>query len=124
MIVIDDDPSMGKLVEVIAQTFGFDVSVTENPEEFMKLYSQHEPTIIVMDIVMPDKDGIELLDWLGKRNCAVPIVLISGYGDKYIHMASNIAAAQKIKVVGALSKPFDIEKLEVILQQVLDAAAA
>ena len=124
MIVIDDDPDMANLISFTAQSLGIDVRIATNARVFMELYDKNEPSIIVMDVVIPDMDGIELLGWLTDKNCVAPIILMSGYGEKYIKPASHIASAKGIAIVGELTKPFQIEDLKTLLRNVLAAQQA
>ena len=70
---------------------------------------------------MPDKDGIELIEWLAIQKCVAPIILISGYGGKYLDMTSHVASVQGIVIAGTLTKPFELGDLEMLLKQVIDA---
>ena len=97
---------MASLLLYAAQSFGFDVRVVSSANGFMELYDHGEPSVIVMDIFMPDMDGIELLIWLGDRQCTSHIVLMSGHGPQYLKSATNIASARGVRIVGTLSKPF------------------
>ena len=64
MNVVGDDPDVAEFVSNTAKSIGFEVRVAASAKEFMDLVSENEPWAIVMDIVIPDMDGIELLDWL------------------------------------------------------------
>ncbi len=123
LIVVDDDPDMAKLVSRIAGAEGFDVCIAANATEFQKLWHQHDASVIVMDLVMPDMDGIELLRWLAARQCRAPIVLMSGYQGRYLQAAEQLAAALGDKIVAKLTKPFRAAELGSVLKGVRPAEA-
>ncbi len=124
LIIVDDDFSMAKIISLAAQTMAFDTHVATSADEFMDLYGQIEPSAIVMDVVMPGMDGIELLEWLADRGCDVPIILISGYGKYYIKTAAHLGSIKGIDIIGTLMKPFELTELDVSLQRVLDSREA
>jgi DNA-binding NtrC family response regulator len=122
VIIVDDDIGISEIIEVVAHSMGFSVHTATNAKAFMDIYAQSNPSIILMDIVMPDMDGIELLNWLTERNCTVPIVLISGYDGRYLDMASRVAEVNGANILGMLTKPFDLSEIEVHLRNVLNSA--
>ena len=121
MIVVDDDPEIAKFISSAARSMGFDVRAAANASEFKGLYDENQPSVILLDIVMPETDGIELLEWLANRNSAVPIVMISGYGGKYLNAAAQLATAKGFTIIGTLAKPFRLNELQTVLEQVLEA---
>ncbi|HIJ45578.1 MAG TPA: response regulator, partial [Rhodospirillaceae bacterium] len=86
LIVVDDELEMAEFIETAGLSLGFEVRIATSAEGFQKIWAEAEPSAIVMDIVMPDMDGIELLQWLVERKCTVPIILMSGYDGKYLDM--------------------------------------
>ena len=84
----------------------------------MSQYKACNPSILIIDIVLPEIDGIELIDWLANGLNTPPVILISGYSGKYLNLAKHLATAKGIEVLGMLEKPFSIEKLEELLQKV------
>lgn len=116
VLVVDDDREIAALVVETARAAGFKVRAAANAAAFLDLYKETHPTAIVMDIVMPGVDGIELLDRLANLKCDIPIILVSGYGGKYLNITQDMASAQGLKIAGRLIKPFDIKELEKLLQ--------
>ncbi len=112
LLVVDDDPLMANLVANVGEMCGFDVFKSGNANEFQSALKEHNPAVIVMDVVMPDIDGIELLTWLAEQKCSTPIILMSGYGGRYLDMADTLGTAKGITISGVLAKPFEIDELE------------
>jgi DNA-binding NtrC family response regulator len=110
LLVVDDQPALGEIVRRTAEGLDYEVVVTEHAEEFMVEYEKFNPTTIVLDIVMPDIDGIELVAWLVERKCGARILVASGYNNRYAKMAETLGAAKGLQIK-FLEKPFRITEL-------------
>ena len=69
LLVIDDEPAIGLIIKRVAQSCGFDVAVMQDDRSFMKTVRQWEPTVIMLDLKLPNTDGIELLRDLAADQC-------------------------------------------------------
>jgi EAL domain-containing protein (putative c-di-GMP-specific phosphodiesterase class I) len=88
--------------------------VTRTSEEFFNRIGP-ETTLILLDLVMPEMDGIEILRLLGERNCKARIVLMSGINIRVIETAKKLAQTLGLDVIGHLQKPFPIGQLQELL---------
>ena len=61
LLVVDDDPAICDFVKEVAEENGFDVATAENFDQFSAGYRSFRPSVIVLDLVLPRVDGIELL---------------------------------------------------------------
>lgn len=120
LIIVDDEPNMVEIVQYAAETIGFKVCTAFSAREFQKIWNQSKPSAVVMDIIMPDMDGHELLQWLVEQGCTAPILLMSGYDGKYLHTAETLGKTRGAPVVGTLSKPFAVDEVESKLKQILE----
>lgn len=118
LLIVDDEVDMAEFVGDVAEDMGFDIRITDCAKGLMELYMETRPAGIVMDVVMPDMDGIELIGWLGQQGCTAPIILISGYD--YNDLAESIGTNRGMVVLGALQKPFAVSDIEKYLSQVLE----
>jgi hypothetical protein len=59
--------------------------------------------------------------WLVERNCPSSIILMSGYGGKYIGLADKLGSARGANIVGTLTKPMGLEELKTMLKKIMDA---
>lgn len=110
LLVIDDEPDIREIIRRAASGIDFDVRVTADAAEFKSIYDTFDPTAIVLDIVMPQTDGIELMKWLIERNTEARIIVASGYNPLYAKMAKTIGSDRGLSV-SFLDKPFKVEAL-------------
>lgn len=112
LLVIDDDPGILDIIEEVASDAGYGVRGTSNAEEFRKLLTSFDPTLILVDLVIPSTDGIELLRELANARSAAQIVLMSGLDDKVLATAKRLGVNQGLNMLGVLGKPIDLKDLE------------
>src|ERR1700760_1425821 len=114
IVLIDDDRVVGEIVSALATAMGLQCDVTRRPEDFFERVGP-DTTLILLDLVMPEMDGIEILRLLGERNCKARIVLMSGINIRVIETAKKLAQSLGLSVVGHLQKPFPIGQLQELL---------
>jgi DNA-binding NtrC family response regulator len=111
LLIVDDEPRFAAFVERVADRLGYAVEVTSHGRDFMAAYVRQTPDIVVIDMVMPDIDGNELVLWLVEQNCTAEIVIITGYHPDYAVNARLLAEYKGLKSVQTLSKPIDVGRL-------------
>ena len=119
LLVVDDEPDFAEFVAEVAQGMDFDVIFTDNPTEFATLYHP-DLNIIVLDLFMPNIDGIELLRFLSECESNASIIFMSGKDKGVLHSAQEIAIEQGMNVLGVLSKPFLVKQLEEVLTKYVE----
>ena len=117
ILLIDDDRVVGEIVSALTKAMGLQCEVTRTPEDFFKRINS-ETTVILLDLVMPEMDGIEILRLLGERNCKARIILMSGINIRVIETAKKLAQSLGLSVVGHLQKPFPIVQLQDLLANI------
>ncbi len=117
IFILDDDLQYAELLCLVAQNEGWQVEYSTNAVSFLENdISQH--TILVLDLVLPDIDGIEVIRALAKRQCYCPLILISGFDNKVLHSAQQLAEAHNMPVIATLTKPFEIKSFVAILDNI------
>jgi EAL domain-containing protein (putative c-di-GMP-specific phosphodiesterase class I) len=111
ILVIDDDHSLGEFISAAAQHFGFRCVVTADADSFLKELTP-EVTLLMIDLVMPKVDGVEMLRRLAELKCDSRIVLMSGLSGRVIQTAEQLAKTLGLAVIGHLRKPFRLRDLE------------
>jgi EAL domain-containing protein (putative c-di-GMP-specific phosphodiesterase class I)/ActR/RegA family two-component response regulator len=114
ILVIDDEGDVGEFVSAAAQAMGFDCTATTDATTFLKTLTP-DTTLILLDLKMPEMDGIELLRLLSERKCKAGIILMSGVDKRVLETAGQLAQALGLSIVGHLQKPFRLAELEEIL---------
>jgi EAL domain-containing protein (putative c-di-GMP-specific phosphodiesterase class I) len=82
---------------------------------FFTALEEWHPTHIVLDLVMPDMDGVQILAELGARKCTADIIITSGVGSRVLDAAGRSARQHGLHVVGLLAKPFSPAALRTLL---------
>jgi EAL domain-containing protein (putative c-di-GMP-specific phosphodiesterase class I) len=115
LLVIDDEPEFGALIKKAAETLGFEVVVSDDPSNFASLARSFRPTVIMLDLNMPDTDGIQLLRQLAVDRCTAAVVLSSGADARVLEVAMRLGQERGLTMSGTLPKPFRIEALRAML---------
>ncbi len=111
LLVVDDEPEFGELVRKVAVSLGYEARVTTSGREFQDAYHELHPTMIVMDMVMPEMDGNELVLWLMEQRYAAHLIIITGYSPDYAKDARVLAEFNGLRSVTALTKPIGLARL-------------
>ncbi|SLN18633.1 response regulator [Oceanibacterium hippocampi] len=116
LLVMDDEPDFGDFVRRVAESLDFSVLVISDPRKFEETYLEFEPDMIVLDIVMPERDGIEIIDWLIKRRNQARVLIVTGYNPAYARSAELLGKSRGIFEVSTLSKPMHVADLKSALK--------
>ncbi len=114
LLVVDDEADMADFIREVAQGAGFEARAVTSGREFRETYHPGLE-IVVLDLMMPQVDGIELLRFLAERRSSTGIVLVSGFDRRVLHTASELAAMEGLQVLGTLAKPFQADALRQLL---------
>jgi DNA-binding response OmpR family regulator len=117
LLVVDDDLNLTTLIRTVGMAQGFDVRIVNQARAFKTAYSEFAPEIIVLDLVMPDMDGFEVMTYLRNRSSGACIILLSGADATCLRMAEEIGSLHGLKVAGVLSKPFRVADLRRLLAE-------
>jgi len=113
--VVDDEAAIQALFERIGQLCGFEVDCHGTAESFLNAYSDDRPGCLVIDLMLPDRSGIEVLREVTERGCELPIVFMSGMA-----RVSEAVQALKLGSIDFVEKPFDVQKIAEVLRRAVD----
>lgn len=116
ILVIDDEAGVGQFIRDVADGMSIPCVATQEPEDFFRELTP-DTTLIMLDLLMPRMDGIELLRKLAEQGSQVPLVLMSGVGKRVIESAEQLASSLGLTVAGHLAKPFRLKELEDLLRR-------
>ena len=119
VLIIDDEPNVRSMLRRMLHQAGHQVSEASNGAEGIKLYEQDQPDLIITDILMPEKEGIETIIALHRANPDLPIIAISGGGR--LRGTDLLCSAQLLGARHTLSKPFRGDQLLSAVSESLSA---
>ncbi|GAB6047794.1 sigma-54 dependent transcriptional regulator [Methyloparacoccus murrellii] len=117
ILVVDDEPDIRQLLQDILEDEGYIIHAAENAGTARTLRLEHHPDLILLDIWMPDEDGISLLkDWL-REDDLCPVVMMSGHAT-----VETAVEATRLGAYDFLEKPLSMAKLLVTVERALETA--
>ncbi len=116
LLILEDDPTIGLTIQIIAEASGAAAQLCTAPEEFFETLQSWQPSHICTDLNMPDMDGLEVLAELGRRGCTAQVIVSSGVGQRVLDAASRAGTAHGLTMAGVLAKPFVPAALRKLLQ--------
>jgi len=116
VLVVDDDPLTQRLLRYYLERAGYEILGASGGREAIRLAKQHIPKLIILDLMLPDIDGREVLRQIQKTNATkdIPVVLLSGYAEIATTEESLQSGASQVLV-----KPINPEQLIAVLRLVL-----
>ncbi len=115
LLIIDDDELVRETLSEILQAAGYGVRTAINGESGLRLFDEQRPNLVITDILMPVKEGIETIHELRKHDRDVKVIAISG-GGRAASFLGYLDMAEKLGANASLAKPFTRD-------QVLDIVA-
>ena len=116
ILVVDDEPDIRQTVHEILEDEGYNVAMAENAAAARELKISLHPDLILLDIWMPDTDGITLLrEWAGEDGKLCPVVMMSGHGT-----IDTAVEATRLGAYDFLEKPLSLAKLLLIVERALE----
>lgn len=107
ILIVDDEIGIRDLLSEILQDEGYTVTVAENADTARQLRQQTRPAMVLLDIWMPDCDGITLLkEWATSGQLTMPVIMMSGHAS-----IDTAVEATKIGALDFLEKPLSLQKL-------------
>jgi DNA-binding NtrC family response regulator len=120
ILIVDDEVGIRELLSEILQDEGYRVALAENAGEARAYRQRQQPAMVLLDIWMPDTDGVTLLrEWGAAGLVTMPVVMMSGHGT-----IETAVEATKIGAFDFLEKPIGLNKLLTTISRALKTAAA
>jgi len=123
ILVIDDDMQMREMLQQMLEREGYDVVDAPDGKEGMRLYRQDPTDLIITDIIMPEKEGVETIIELRRDFPDIKIIAISG-GSRGIDAESCLFAVEQFGADCVFSKPFDRKELLEAISGLLEVAVS
>ncbi len=117
VLVVDDEPDIRQLVKEILEDEGYSVQVAEDGEKARLIYAQQKPDLVLLDIWMPDIDGISLLkEWSASGSLESQVVIMSGHGT-----LETAVEATRLGAFDFIQKPLSLAKLLATVSKALES---
>jgi FixJ family two-component response regulator len=107
VVIVEDDSSVLRSLEKLIRAGGFDVRVFDSPKALLQSDFPRSSTCMIIDLYLPEMDGIELCSVLAARGLTVPAILMTARTED----AATDHLLRKAEAVAILYKPFDAESL-------------
>jgi DNA-binding NtrC family response regulator len=120
ILIIDDEPSIIEVLRKILQFEGYDVATAANGEEGLELFRQTPCDLVITDMVMPAKDGLQTILDLRKEKPDLPVIAMSGGGA--ISKERYLAVAGYLDRVITIAKPFSVGAIAEAVVKLLSEA--
>jgi len=115
VLVVDDEPDIRNLLQEILEDEGYAVSVAESASAAQSCIDEQKPDLVLLDIWMPDSDGISLLkNWRKTGDLQFPVIMISGHGT-----VETAVEATRHGAVDFIEKPVSLAKLLLNVEKAL-----
>jgi len=120
VLIIDDDPRICRLIKRVADKVGVEVATIDSPARFESTYKTYGPNLILMDLKMPELDGVEILRKLAAGASEAAIILMSGMDKSVLETAEELGKSLGLNMVGVITKPIDVDHVGKMLKQHFD----
>jgi len=115
LLAIDDEPGFVAIISRTAESSGFVVDATTDPNTFKTVVSTTSPTVVLLDLQMPDCDGIELLRFLAEAHRRAKIILMSGIDTRVLGLARGMGEDLGLDMGDSVQKPVRPAELRTLL---------
>ncbi len=116
LLVIDDEQSICDFIRRVAEAQDFEVVTVVTHDQFQSAYASFKPSAILLDLMMPNVDGIALLKQLAAQGCAAKLLIMSGFHPELLNSTRKLGAGYDLDVRGTLHKPFGLAELQKALR--------
>ncbi len=113
ILIVDDEASVRESLKLILKDH-YKVFLAENAKDAFSIFERESPHLILLDIILPEMDGITVLKRIRELDNAVPVIMLTA-----TRMVKTAVEAMKIGATDYLSKPFDIEELKLIIEKAI-----
>ena len=115
VLIVDDEMGARESLKMILKN-DYEVFLAKNAEEAFFQIKEHSPDVILLDILLPDLDGLKVLERIKQNDPNIIVIMVTA--TKPVKTAPE---AKKLGAYGCVTKPFDIDELRLIIARSLSA---
>ncbi|MEQ8154159.1 MAG: response regulator transcription factor [Clostridiaceae bacterium] len=113
ILVVDDDENICELIKMYLNSANYDSRVVHNGKDAQEAFSEYKPDLVLLDIMLPHIDGIDLLKWIRKEG-DIPVIMLTAKGDTF-----DKVLALELGADDYILKPFEPKELLARVKAVL-----
>ena len=114
-LIVDDEPTIRKLCMRIAESLGFLCLEAESAEAALRLLESDSPEVVVTDLLLPQKSGVELLERIKSARPRTEVAIMTGHGS-----IGSAVEAMRLGAYHYITKPFAVEEMKLILERMAE----
>jgi DNA-binding response OmpR family regulator len=118
ILVIDDEASIAIMLKKMLERAGHAVVIASNGNDGLSLFEKFQPDLLITDIVMPEKEGLELILELRKKKAKLKIIAISGGGR--FQYQGYLTSAQRLGADRVFQKPLELKEFMNCISELLN----
>ncbi len=118
ILIVEDDITYGMMMKTWLGKKGFQVYTASSVTRAQKMIETEEIDLILSDLRLPDRDGIDLLKWLGKQGYTLPLIIMTGYAD-----IQSAVQTMKLGACDYIAKPINPDELLKKMDEALKGGA-
>ncbi len=114
ILIVDDEKKMRRILQIILKDQGYKIDLAQDGNEAWQHFQRTSYDLVITDLKMPGKDGMELLRLINKKNSDIPVIVITAYG--------SVESAVKAIKAGAfdyITKPFENEEIRIVVSKAI-----
>ena len=120
LLIVDDEPLMAEYLASLADDAGWTTDLALTAEEFEAKLESSEPDMVVLDLAMPGRDGVELLRYLSANGYLGNLIIASACDEAVVETSAMLAREHGLAVIGYLQKPVAPGEFTSLLQSVVE----
>lgn len=114
LLIVDDEQSVRYSFKKLLNSLNYKIFEAGNADEAISAFTREKPDLVILDIEMPEKDGIQVLKEMKELSPKTPVIIITAYGS-----GDRVIKAMKYGAYEYIEKPFDIPRLMVVIEEAL-----
>lgn len=123
LLIVDDERAITRIMRTVAKELGFDTCEVNDSSQATDAFIEFRPDMLALDLIMPGKDGIDILNEVLVVDPSVQLLLMSGYGEAGLRLAESVSKFHAGNDAVMLRKPFRVDMLRQTLQHLAAATA-
>ena len=115
ILVVDDEPQIRDILKRKLEQSGYEVAEAENGREAIEMLQREQYDLVLADILMPEKDGLEVIMFIQREQPLVKCVAISAPSNRVFLQSAELLGATRV-----IEKPFELKEVEAVVKKLLD----